>query len=338
MTVTIAKPGFLGTVQDAGRPGFAHVGVGRAGAFDAPAHRLANALADNRRDAAALEITLFGPTLHFASDCRIAVTGAPLPMRLDAAEVPMWAPLSVRAGQRLSLGAMRVGCRAYLAIHGGFTLPTVLGSRSTDLNAAIGPLGGRPLRAGDTLETGGFEGEPGPSRNAMSDERVRQSWSLNAHHWFEPDPNRPLRLLPGTHTARLDDASRDALFGTLFHVGLDSNRTGIRLEGPRLALATPAELVSEGCVPGTLQLPPSGKPIVLGVEGPVTGGYPRIGQVAAVDLPRLAQRRPGDALRFTSCTFAEALQALDARERALRRLEAAIALRLRGQVVKAGAE
>ena len=338
MSVEVLKPGFMTTLQDGGRPGHADLGIGRAGAFDAPARRLANALAGNPSGAAVLEITLLGPTLQFRGDCRFAVTGAPLPMRLDEVDVPLWTPLHARVGQTLSFGAMRAGCRAYLAIGGGFNVPVVLGSRSTDVNAAIGPLGGRPLHAKDSLATDEAGDDSGPFPNRTSPVRTRATWSLNSRHWFDPDPDLPLRLLPGTHTDRLDSGSRAALFGATFHVGLDSNRVGVRLDGPRLALAAPVELASEGCVPGTVQLPPSGMPIVLGVEGPVSGGYPRIGQLAAVDLPRLAQRRPGDALRFTSCTLADALQALDSRERALRRLEAAIALRLRGQAARAGAE
>ncbi|HEY3521981.1 MAG TPA: biotin-dependent carboxyltransferase family protein, partial [Rhodanobacteraceae bacterium] len=283
MSVEVVRPGLLSTPQDPGRTGFAHLGVGRAGAFDMPAFRLANALAGNGGDACALELTLLGPTLRFHCDARIAATGAPLPMQIDGVEQPMWSPLFMHAGQTLGLGATRKGCRAYLAVHGGFHFEPVLGSRSLDVNAALGPLQ-RPLRAGDVLQ---IHETTGGRREAKA------NWSIDPRPWF--DPESALRLVPGTHTYLLDDESRAALFSRAFEVGNDSNRVGVRLRGLRLQLSEPVELVSEACTAGTLQLPPSGEPIALGVEHPVSGGYPRIGQIAATDLPRLAQRRPGDA-------------------------------------------
>jgi len=317
MTVEVIKPGLLITPQDLGRAGFAHLGIGRAGAFDVPAFRLANALAANARDACALEMTLLGPTLRFHCDARIAVAGAPLPMQIDGADQPMWSPLFIRAGQTLTFGAMRSGSRTYLAVQGGFDFEPVLGGRSLDVNAAIGPLG-RPLHAGDVLAV----------REAGNGKReTKAHWSIDPRPWF--DTESPLRLLPATHTHLLDAESREALFSQAFQVGNDSNRVGVRLCGAQLRLARPVELISEACVAGTLQLPPSGEPIALGVEHPVSGGYPRIGQIAVVDLPRLAQRRPGDALRFAPCTLEQAQRALRERERQLREMERLIATRLK---------
>ncbi|MBS0431354.1 MAG: hypothetical protein JSS21_02960, partial [Proteobacteria bacterium] len=153
MSIEILKPGWLTTPQDLGRTGWMHLGIGRAGAFDVPALRLANALAGNPREACTLETTLLGPTLRFDEDAWIAVTGAPLSVRIGADERPMWSPLRVRTGETLALGAARTGCRAYLAVRGGFDFEPVLGSRSLDVNAALGPFG-RPLRAGDVLKPG----------------------------------------------------------------------------------------------------------------------------------------------------------------------------------------
>ena len=324
----IVKPGLLTTLQDAGRAGQAQFGVGRSGAFDAPSHRIANALAGNPCDACVLEITLIGPTLRFLRDAWIAATGAPLPLRIDNHDTPMWAPLRIRAGQVLTLGTMRTGCRAYLAVHGGIEVDPVLGSRSLDVNAGIGPLNGRALRAGDTLSIGSIVSAHEMVRQAQPVKASSSKWHVNGRTWFDEYSPRILRLLPGAHFERLDAHSRAVLFDTAFRVGRDSNRVGVRLEGATLALGAPTEAISEGCVPGTLQLPPSGQPIALGVEGPVSGGYPRIGQIAAVDLPRLAQCRPGDALRFVPCTLADALRTLRERERALQGLEAAIAQRV----------
>lgn len=334
MTVEVAKPGLLTTLQDAGRVGFAHLGIGRAGAFDAPALRIANALCGNPRDACALEITLLGPTLHFRANARIALTGAPVPFRSGGMELPMWAPVFVPAGSTVALGAMRSGCRSYLAVRGGFEVEPVLGSRSVDVNARLGPFDGRPLRTGDILKA---EMGPGPFSN--ENPRIRNNtkkngpdpisnWRLDPRPWFADDPAQPLRLLPGSHLGALKETSQKLLFSKSFIVQTDSNRVGLRLSGPRLEFGTPIEMVSEACVSGLLQLPPSGQPIALGPECPVSGGYPRIGQVAAVDIPRLAQFRPGDALRFAPCTFDDARRALHERERALRALEANIEARL----------
>lgn len=317
MSVEILKPGLLTTLQDAGRQGFAHLGVGRSGAFDVPALRIANALCGNPADACGLEITLLGPTLRFHADCVIAVTGAPLALKLDGGDMPMWAPVPIRAGATLTLGAMRSGCRSYLAVSGGFAVEPVLGSRSQDVNTGLGPLDGRPLSAGDRLPFAA-------SRNATT----APKWRIDPRPWFDTDVDVPLRLLPASHVDALTTLSRKLLFTEAFKVLPASNRVGVRLAGPMLEFTTPIELISEGCIPGLLQLPPSGQPIAFGPECPVSGGYPRIGQVAAIDLPRLAQRRPGDALRFRACTLDEALQHLHDRERALGKLEAAITARL----------
>ncbi len=320
MTLAVLTPGLQTTLQDAGRPGLAHLGIGRAGAFDAPALCIANALCGNPPATCALEATLLGPTLRCDRDAWIAVTGAALTLRINGTQCPTWAPVFVRAGSRIVLGPMRAGCRSYLAVRGGFGAAPVLGSRSTDLNAGIGPFNGCALRAGDALAVGSIPGPALPTRAAK--------WQLDPRPWLRIDPDAPLRMLPGAHEGCLTDASRAALFDAPFRIRTDSNRVGVRLAGPALAWQSPVEMISEGCIPGLVQLPPSGQPIALGPEGPVSGGYPRLGQIAAVDLPRLAQLRPGATLRFTRCTLAEAVHALERRTRALSHLAAAIATRL----------
>lgn len=333
--IEVVKPGWLTTLQDTGRNGHAHLGVGRAGAFDAPGLYIANALAGNPRNACALEITLSGPTLRFRSAAWIALTGAPAAFRLGGAEARMWAPVPVDAGAIVEIGAMPSGCRGYLAVAGGLDAEPVLGSRSTDVNAALGPLP-RPLRSGDLLSVGPDAWSGSIFRN---DWRVRMNagesepgpvsaWSVDPTPWFDDERERPLRLMPGPHLENLTDASRNLLFSQAFRVTQDSNRVGVRLRGAALEWRSPIEMVSEGCVPGLLQLPPSGQPLAFGPECPVSGGYPRLGTIAAVDLPRLAQRRPGDALRFRPCPLDEALGALRKRERALAALEIAIRHRL----------
>jgi len=203
-------------------------------------------------------------------------------------------------------------------IAGGIDAPAVLGSAATDLNAGIGAFGGRALRAGDVLE-----------RAARPHAPVRtRAWSLDPKPWFDLHPDAPIRLVRGSHADLLTAASQAALTGTAFRIHPDSNRVGLRLDGAALSLEAPCETISEAVERGTVQLPPAGRPIVLMAEHPTTGGYPRIGQVAAVDLPRLAQRRPGDEVRFRAIDLGEAQSRYLARERALARLVEWIALRL----------
>jgi antagonist of KipI len=203
----------------------------------------------------------------------------------------------------------------------------VLGSASTDVNARLGRA---PLRDGDLLHVARSSGATGVDTRDGLPVRAIGAFSLDPRPWFDPDPSRPIRLAPGRHAGALDAASRDALHAQPFRVTADSNRVGLRLDGPRLALAEALELVSEPVAAGTLQLPPGGQPIALTAEHPTTGGYPRIGQVAAIDLARLAQRRPGDTVRFAAIAIDDAQTRYLAREERLERLCADIAARLEG--------
>lgn len=338
MSVHVLSPGLLTTLQDAGRLGFGAIGVSGSGAVDAVSLRLANLLVGNAQDAAALEITLRGPRLRFDADALIALAGAEIEARCGGETVPSWRPVLLRAGSELSLGGMRRGARACLAVAGGIAVAAVLGSRNTDVNAALGPMP-RPLKAGDELPCAAaprslcgdlWAALDVPSRRGTSGNRniFPTNWALDPAPWFGADAARPIRAIAGTHFDRLDAASQRALFAAEFRVGIDSNRVGCRLEGTPLRLAAPIELVSEGTAPGTMQLPPGGVPIVLAAEAPPTGGYPRIAHVIAIDLPHLAQRRPGDVVRFARTDLADAQMRYLERERALTRLEASVRARL----------
>jgi len=316
MSVVVLEPGLLSTLQDRGRHGHALAGVGHAGAMDEVALRLANALVGNQDDAVALEFGLVGPVLRFDREATIAIAGADPDARLDGVAVEAWRPLAIARGSALDLRRLRRGAFAYLAIGGGFASERVLGSAATDVNAGLGGLHGRALRKGDCIA---FDGEG---------RGVPGGWSIDPRPWFDPDPSRPLRALHGAHFGALDAASQAALFGREFRVRAESNRVGMRLDGAPLALAMPLELASEAVARGTLQLPPAGHPIVLMAEHPTTGGYPRIAQVAAVDLPRLAQRRPGEPVRFEPIDLDEAQSRYLRREAELARLCDAIRERL----------
>jgi len=336
VSVRVLKPGLLTTLQDRGREGWAMLGVSRAGAMDDVALRLANALVGNAENAPVLEITLIGPRLRFDTPARIALTGAEFAPHVGDVEIGMWRLVDVAAGSVLDVGTARGGARAYLAVGGGFVVEPVLGSASVDVNARLGPFGGRPLHEGDELVVQDAAVAHGTGSSPQSDERSLTSnrqvrianWSLDPRPWFDADTSHPIRLLRGAHFDALDETSRAALFGAEFRIATDSNRVGFRLDGARLTVAAPLELVSEPAAFGTLQLPQGGQPIVLMAEHPTIGGYPRIGQVAAADLPRLAQRRPGDPLRFAEIDLDAAQTRYLEREHELARLIANIGERL----------
>ena len=318
MSLEMLAGGLATSVQDLGRPGWQAQGVGAAGALDADCLRLANALVGNAAEAAGLEITLRGPCLRFTRAGAFALCGAPFELTLDGVPCDPWRCHPAHAGQVLAVGRALRGARAWLALAGGIDLPPLLHSRSSDLNSALGPLP-RTLRAGDTLPLGTAARLP-PASPAR--------WSLDPAPWFAEAGGVPLRLLPGAHYARLSQHARAALYGSVFTVAAQSSRAGLRLDGTRLDLVQPLECVSSGCVPGVLQLPPGGQPILLLAEHPVSGGYPRIAQAAAVDLPRLAQAVPGTALRFAAVDMDTATRLLLARRTARTQLEARIRARL----------
>lgn len=306
----VLRPGMLTTVQDLGRTGWQHAGVPVGGAMDLAALRLANLLAGNDEGAAALEMTLAGATLEALRPLRLALAGGDFDATLDGAPVGRWRAFDVRAGAVLALGAARAGCRVYLAVRGGLAVPPVLGSRSTCLVARFGGHEGRALRKDDVLVTDDASFAPRPARALAPDVRPRH--------------DAPVRLIVGGDAASLGDDARRALFDAEWEVAPESDRMGIRLAGPALALRDRRELPSAGVAFGTVQLPPGGQPIVLMADRQTTGGYPTLGVVASADLPTLAQRRPGDRVRFAPCTVDEAEAAYIARERPLRALAFAL--------------
>ena len=285
MSIDILSPGLLTTVQDAGRFGYRAAGVGSAGALDAYSRQVANLLVGNSADAAVLEITLQGPRLYFHRAARIALCGATIDARAKDQGLSGWRCIDLPAQTELQLGACRNGCRAYLAITGGFDVPLVLGSRSTDLRGGFGGIEGRALRTGDHL----------PLTTSISVTTLKI-----APWWIDPTPDLDfanavtIRVLPGCDAL----SQNQSLFASAYRVAVASNRQGLRLQGPALQVRHAHEAISEPVPPGTVQLPPDGQPIVLLADAQTVGGYPRIGHVIAADLPRLAQSRPGDALHF----------------------------------------
>jgi len=276
----VLAAGPLTTIQDLGRPGYAHLGVPRSGALDEPALRAANRLVGNEPGAAGLEITLTGCRLRLRRAATVAVTGAPAPVRVDGAEAGFGEPVGVNTGSTVHIGRCIRGVRSYFAIGGGIDVPPVLGSRSTDTLSGLGP---EPLRDGDLLPfgAGGVTADT-PSTVELS----------NTPSTVE------LRIRPGPREDWFTGDAWDRLCGNRYQLSPLSNRVGARLAGPALTRAVAGELPSEGLVLGAVQVPADGQPLVFLADHPTTGGYPVIGVVHPVDLPLLAQARPGASVVF----------------------------------------
>ncbi|TXJ71793.1 biotin-dependent carboxyltransferase [Streptomyces lavendulae] len=278
--LVVVRPGMLTTVQDLGRPGYAHLGVPRSGALDPPAAALVNRLAGNGPDAAVLETTLDGCALRPRSTVTVAVGGAPCPVRVGGRPAAWGAPVPVPAGELLEVGAVSAGVRGYVAVRGGIAVEPVLGSRATDLLSGLGPA---PLTAGTVLPLGRPAGPP-------------------AHVDTVPQPGPPaelvLRVTPGPRADWFTARGRYDLTARAYRVSPASNRIGLRTEGPALERAREGELPSEGMVLGAVQVPPDGRPVVFLADHPTTGGYPVIAVVHPSDLPAAAQAAPGTPLRF----------------------------------------
>jgi biotin-dependent carboxylase-like uncharacterized protein len=282
MTLTVVRAGMLTTVQDAGRPGHAHLGVPLSGALDAASHALANRLLGNHAGAAALETTLTGCALRADRDLTVVVG----PVRVDGRPAAWGAPVRVPAGAVLDVGTATAGVRSYVAVDGGIAVAPVLGSRSTDL---LSGLGAPPLRDGDVLPLG----PPGPGLPVPALTAASAPW---------PGPPSGTLVLPVRLGPRADWFTGTALrtlTAAEYTVTAHSNRVGLRLDGPPLGRSRYDELPSEGMVLGAVQVPPDGRPVVFLRDHPTTGGYPVAAVVDARALDAAAQAGPGTRVRFT---------------------------------------
>ncbi len=270
--ILVIKPGLLTTVQDLGRRGFAHLGVSPGGAADCISFRIANLLVGNDANAAALEITLLGPTLEFEVAATIAISGYGIG---DSSSLPINEAFEVAAGTTVAVGPLSAGARAYLAIRGGLMIPEVMHSCSTFLPAS-------------------------PALAA----------SLRLDHG-------PIRVTASLQSGWFDQETLGRFHEQAFTVSDQSNRSGLRLAGEPILRTNRGELLTEGIALGTVQVPPDGQPIILFVDQQTTGGYPKIANVIAADLPRVGQLRPRDEIRFQRVEIPEAIDLLLQQERAL---------------------
>lgn len=290
----VRSGGLYTTVQDLGRPGFRRLGVPTSGAMDPVALQIANLAAGNRAGAAVLELTAPGPVLRVLDDAHLALAGADLSAALDGVVVEPARPFRVRPGQVLEFGAPRRGMWSYLAVRGGVDVRPVLGSSATFVPGLLGGSGGRRLREGDALGRG-------PDRGAAIVEGLDVPL---------PDGEITARVIPGPQDEWLTDEARASLLEQPFTIGLHTNRAGARLDGPSLAHRISGEFFSDGLLPGAIQIPSGGRPILILADGPTTGGYPKAAAVISADLRLIAQSPPGTKLRFKAVSMEEAVDAL----------------------------
>lgn len=278
--VEVLDAGARTTIQDLGRPGHAHLGIPASGAADQESCTLANRLVGNAEGAAVLETTLRGPVLRFIAPATVALAGADVDAALDGRPVAMRAPFRIRQGGELRVGTAARGLRTYIAIRGGIDAPLVFGSASSDQLTGLGPA---PLRAGDTLDLG---------TQALAAPMVDVAPVPTL------GPEVTLHVVPGPRDDWFAPDALTALLTQPFAVGGQVDRIGARLTGPALTHRSTDELRSEGVVRGSIQVPPSGDPILLLADHPTTGGYPVIAVLVEAAQARAGQLRPGDVVRF----------------------------------------
>ncbi len=298
----------LNSIQDFGRLGYRCHGIGRSGAMDRVALAAANALLGNDEGAAGIEFQLFPVRLRFDVHTVFALAGADCMARLDGRLLPPWWAMEAHEGQELVLSPPQRGLRSYLAVSGGLDVPLMLGSRSTQMRDGFGGLDGRALAAGDRLTALPYV--PFATRDHAGFGALPASQALDAGDCPEVKASEiVLRAIPAAEYDQFDEASHAALWHAPWKVTAQSNRQGYRLSGSALQRTELVEMRSHGIVPGVIQVPPSGQPIIQLADGNSAGGYPKIGVVIEADLWRLAQATPGNVLRFVSCTLAEARDA-----------------------------
>ena len=319
MTAIVQRAGFLTSVQDLGRTGFRQFGVSTSGALDPFALRVANLLVGNDEGAAGLEITLGGLQMRFEDERIVAWCGGEFDVQIGSRVLPAGHVAHLQRGDELKFARAQIGCRCWLAISGGIDVPVVLGSRSTDLRANFGGFEGRASRDEDVIPLSKWPGSP-TQATAIS------SWTA-PHDWVSPASRHPsLRFIRGVDWNRFDDVTIQRFTNHEFNVSPDSDRMGVRLDGPELKREEETDLISEAVAPGTIQVPPSGKPILLLGDCQTIGGYPKIAHVITVDLGIAAQFRAGDGVRFSEVTLQDAHRLLMERERDLERFRIGLSL------------
>jgi KipI family sensor histidine kinase inhibitor len=289
----VLKPGFFTTVQDRGRYGYLRYGVPISGAMDTFSLVAANLLVANNPDDACLEITLIGPELQALTKTQIAITGGAAFPKINSEHVPMWQTLEVQEGDVVSFGKMESGCRAYLSIRGGIDSPPVLGSRSTYVRGGFGGINGRQLKTGDIIE--GFDASLLKVEYSMPEELVPQFTGQ-----FKA------RAILGPQAGMFTEEGITTFLSSQYKVTLEADRMGYRLEGPMIEHKAKADIISDALLPGAVQIPRNGKPIMIMQDAQTAGGYPKIAVIITPDVSTLGQAKPNDIIEFSKITIQQA--------------------------------
>ena len=291
----VLKPGFFTTVQDLGRFGYLKYGVPISGAMDTFSQTVANLLVGNKPEDATLEITLTGPELQALTRTQIAVTGGAISLKINGQKAPMWQTLEVQEGDIISFGKTENGCRVYLSVRGGINVPFVLGSRSTYVRGGFGGINGRPLESGDEIE--GFTTSFLMDQYVFPEKLVPEFTGIYNVH-----------VVLGPQADMFSEKGVNVFFSAQYTVTSESDRMGYRLEGPTVEHKAKADIVSDALLPGAIQVPKSGNPIIVMRDAPTSGGYAKIAVAITSDLSLLGQARPGATVIFSKITLREAQQ------------------------------
>jgi biotin-dependent carboxylase-like uncharacterized protein len=293
MIFKVLKPGLFTTIQDLGRHCYLEFGVPVSGAMDNYSLTAANLLVENDPNSACLEATLAGPELQTLKRTEIAVTGGECSPKINSQSSPMWQTLNLEEGDIVSFDKMERGCRAYIAIRGGINIPLVLGSRSTYARGGFGGMHGRPLKTGDVIE--GFDVSPLKAQYEMPSEMAPQF----------PD-NINVNVILGPQTDMFTEKGIETFLSSQYTVTSEADRMGYRLEGPVIEHKTKVDIISDALLPGAIQVPKNGKPILIMRDAQTTGGYPKIAVVTSPDLDLVGQAKPNVGIEFVKVTIRQA--------------------------------
>lgn len=286
MSIKVITPGMLSTIQDGGRKGFAAMGFNASGVMDVRSYHIANALVGNFTDEAVIEMTYLGGSFKFLESNYIAITGADMSPKLDGVPVEMYTTVFVKQDETLTFSAAESGMRAYIAVRGGIDVPVIMGSRSTNLKCKLGGLDGRPLKAGDIV----------PCRDVYDEFHKHLIHSAPKEDFGSDEIT--VRVLLGPQDDYFTDHGIKTFLNSTYTVTNESDRMGCKLSGEKIEYKNTVDIISDGIVFGSIQIPRTGNPIIMLADRQTTGGYAKIATVISVDLPLLAQARPGTKVHF----------------------------------------
>lgn len=293
--IKVIRPGMYTTIQDAGRYGYQKSGMPVAGAMDLFSLKVANILVGNKDDDACLETTLMGPELEFTGDAIIAVTGGNLTPKINDESINMWCTIRVSKGDVLSFGAVKSGCRSYIAVSGGMDVPIVMGSKSTYTRGKIGGVEGRILKSGDEIKIV----QPGINLSVGP---------LSLPSKFIPEYNSQIiaRVVLGPQDDHFTQEGLNTFLSSKYQITNDSDRMGYRLTGPKITHNNGPDIISDGIVMGSIQVPGHGSPIIMMADRQTVGGYTKIATIITPDINSIGQLKPGDIIKFAAIDIKKA--------------------------------